>query len=224
MSGFVQTIGVCGICRGPVSQPIHRPGIPAGEPASCSKCGAQAKSPFPVLEMVEPKRCLVTGNHCGTDTWESGYACNCGACRAYVGESGELPAELLDEVALKFLARRAKPGSSREPRVRTSAVTAHDIADFIRDCGHARVVTIDEAGNIGFAPAWMPATEPIPTIETIADTRARLLDLTSRRLIQFVDARNEALRLLDPPVVDGVRRDVDLVGAIRVLKATKELR
>ncbi len=137
---------------------------------------------------------------------------------------GELPEELLEEVSLKFLARPAVPGSSRDmPRPRTRAVTAHDIADFIRDRGHARVVTIDEAGSIGFAPAWVPAREPIPTVETIADTQARLLDLTSRRLIQFLDARNAALKLLDPPAKDGVKPAPDVAGAIRVLEGTRVL-
>ena len=64
----------------------------------------------------------------------------------------------------------------------------------------------------------------IPTIETIADTRARLLALTSRRLIQFVDARDAALRLLDPPAKDGVKPAPDLAGAIGVLKGTGVLR
>jgi hypothetical protein len=69
-----------------------------------------------------------------------------------------------------------------------------------------------------------PVDRSIPTIEDTADTQARLLDLTSRRLIQFVDARNEALRLLDPKKVDGVKPPPDVEWAIAVLKATTVLK
>ena len=51
-SECAKVIGVCGICRGSVSQPVSINGAPNGEPATCGKCGAQAKWPFPVLEMV----------------------------------------------------------------------------------------------------------------------------------------------------------------------------
>lgn len=30
---------------------------------------------------IEPLRCLVTGNPCGTDTWMAGQPCRCAACR-----------------------------------------------------------------------------------------------------------------------------------------------
>lgn len=69
-----------------------------------------------------------------------------------------------------------------------------------------------------------PPTRTIPTIADVSKTRANLLALTSRRLIQFVDAREAALKLLDPPAKDGVKPAPDVAGAIGVLEGTRWLK
>ena len=37
------------------------------------------------------RRCHVTKNQCGTDTWGNGYTCPCDECVAYLAESGIRP-------------------------------------------------------------------------------------------------------------------------------------
>ena len=32
------------------------------------------------------RRCLITGNICGSDTWRIGYPCQCVECKLYVQE------------------------------------------------------------------------------------------------------------------------------------------
>jgi hypothetical protein len=71
-------------------------------------------------------------------------------------------------------------------------------------------------------PAVRDLVRPtLPTIESVAGTRERLLRLTSRRLIQFLDARRSALRALDPPMKpDGTRDAVDVAAAVEALRST----
>src|SRR5262249_31086399 len=82
----------CLDCEGPLVPCTCRPGCPGGQCAQ--RCGDPRPRPAEVNPLLTPpaRRCEVTGNPCGSDTWgcdsdDNMIPCECASCTAYLAET-----------------------------------------------------------------------------------------------------------------------------------------